>query len=167
MFGYAPPGASISPVNVLPVNWETPNGIVYANIAALDRIDLAELDWYPIIPGNQPSFDPATQILDQNLALIGGEIIQSWTVRSMTAGELLSYQNQVARAEASSAAALVEQIKASAKAALVTSDITILRCYEAGVPVPAEWHSYRVALRGLMATGASTLPSSPTYPLGT
>lgn len=167
MFGYAPPGAPISPVNVLPGSWMGPNGVIYVGLAQLHLAELAKIDWYPIIPGNQPSFDPATQILEQNLALIGGEIIQSWTVRSMTAGELLSCQNQVARAEASSAAALVEQIKASAKAALVTSDITILRCYEAGVPVPIEWHSYRVALRGLMATGASTLPSSPTYPLGT
>ncbi len=57
----------------------------------------------------------------------------------------------------------------AAKAALDASDITIIRCFEHGVAVPAEWIAYRAALRPI-AAGTSTateLPAMPAYPSGT
>jgi len=54
----------------------------------------------------------------------------------------------------------------SAMTALSVSDITVLRCYENGVAVPAEWASYRGALRDIIS-GRSTvteLPTKPAYP---
>lgn len=61
--------------------------------------------------------------------------------------------------------------QAQARAALDASDITMIRCVEHGVTVPAEWVSYRGALRAIVraASGDPTqpLPSRPAYPAGT
>lgn len=57
-----------------------------------------------------------------------------------------------------------------AKVALVKSDITMLRCVEAGIQAPTAWNTYRKALRAI-ATGvdttSTTLPVQPSYPAGT
>lgn len=62
-------------------------------------------------------------------------------------------------------------IQALARAALSDSDITILRCIENGVAVPAAWAAYRHSLRAIVgaATGDPTqpLPAKPAYPAGT
>lgn len=60
-------------------------------------------------------------------------------------------------------------LSAAAQTALGKSDLTILRCYESGVVVPAEWQAYRAALRAIVS-GTSTeteLPVMPEYPAGT
>jgi hypothetical protein len=58
-----------------------------------------------------------------------------------------------------------------ALATLSESDRTVIRCYENGVPVSAEWKAYRKALRAIVAakTGDPTkpLPVKPPYPEGT
>ncbi|MGF6641784.1 hypothetical protein [Paraburkholderia sp. MM6662-R1] len=58
-----------------------------------------------------------------------------------------------------------------ALAALSESDRTVMRCYESGIPVPAEWRDYRKALRSIVSatTGDPTqpLPPRPPYPSGT
>ena len=60
-------------------------------------------------------------------------------------------------------------LKESAQVALTKSDITILRCYENAVSVPASWHTYRDDLRAIVSgTSAVTeLPTRPDYPSGT
>lgn len=60
-------------------------------------------------------------------------------------------------------------MRLDAQAALDRSDITIIRCYEHGVAVPAEWGSYRTALRAIVAGGPRSvaLPAQPSYPVGT
>ena len=68
---------------------------------------------------------------------------------------------------AARAAAQSQAIKDSARAALSASDVTMIRCVEAGVAVPAEWRAYRQALRATAASGAGTLPDHPAYPSGT
>lgn len=57
----------------------------------------------------------------------------------------------------------------AAQAALDRSDITIIRCYEHAVAVPAEWGVYRTALRAIVAGGptSAALPVQPAYPAGT
>lgn len=55
-----------------------------------------------------------------------------------------------------------------AKAALSKSDTTVLRCFEAGIPLPEEWRNYRAALRARVTAGTGTVPSAPSeYPAGT
>jgi hypothetical protein len=70
-----------------------------------------------------------------------------------------------------SAATLWQQYQAQAQAALSKSDITIWRCTENAVAVPAAWATYRAALRAIIsaATGDPTksLPVRPAYPVGT
>lgn len=59
---------------------------------------------------------------------------------------------------------------AEAKVALERSDVTMLRCVEAGVSVPAEWSTYRKALRSIINgadTTSTVLPPIPAYPAGT
>lgn len=56
---------------------------------------------------------------------------------------------------------------AKTRAALAQSDLVVLRCYEAAIPVPKEWVDYRKALRICLQQGAS-LPTAPiSYPADT
>ncbi|KMN20311.1 hypothetical protein [Pseudomonas weihenstephanensis] len=61
--------------------------------------------------------------------------------------------------------------QASAQRALDKSDMTILRCYEGNVIVPAAWVMYRKELRSIisasMGDAALELPVTPEYPVGT
>ena len=53
---------------------------------------------------------------------------------------------------------------------LTKSDITVLRCISAGIPVPTEWQTYRTALRAIVNgtdTASTSLPTQPPYPAGT
>lgn len=57
-----------------------------------------------------------------------------------------------------------EQIMVEARRLLAESDVTVLRCYEAGEPVPQAWVDYRAALRLAVGTGEGPLPLRPEYP---
>ena len=60
-------------------------------------------------------------------------------------------------------------LPSEAQAALTKSDITVIRCYSAGVAVPSANQTYRNALRAIV-TGADTtstvLPTEPPIPTG-
>lgn len=66
-----------------------------------------------------------------------------------------------------------QDYRARAQALLDKSDVTILRCYEKSVPVPAEWAAYRDSLRAVVgaklpgAGAIEPLPMAPPYPAGT
>lgn len=57
---------------------------------------------------------------------------------------------------------------AQAKAALAETDETFIRCGKAGVPWPASWQTYVLALRAIVdnPASASALPTMPSYPAG-
>lgn len=62
------------------------------------------------------------------------------------------------------------EFRVSAQAALNKSDITMMRCVEAGIVAPAAWNTYRKALRAIASgvdTTSTTLPIQPEYPVGT
>ncbi len=61
----------------------------------------------------------------------------------------------------------IEHLVEDAKEALAKSDITLLRCLEAGFPIPHDWAVYRHALRVIIQTGYGVLPEHPQYPQGT
>lgn len=62
-------------------------------------------------------------------------------------------------------------LQGEAHTALEDSDLTVLRCAENGIAVPAAWATYRKALRAIVgaASGDATegLPAKPSYPAGT
>ena len=61
-------------------------------------------------------------------------------------------------------------LPSQAQAALNKSDVTVLRCISAGVVVPTEWQTYRIALRYIINgtdTSSTYLPTVPEYPSGT
>lgn len=62
----------------------------------------------------------------------------------------------------------VIDMRPAAQAALDRSDVTIIRCFEHGVAVPAGWTTYRAALRAVVAGGptSAALPTQPAYPPG-
>lgn len=55
-----------------------------------------------------------------------------------------------------------------AENALATCDRVTIRCYQAGVAIPADWVAYAEALRPIAAgTAQGPLPTQPSYPAGT
>ena len=61
-----------------------------------------------------------------------------------------------------------QSLRDESKAALDGSDVTVLRCFEAGVTLPAAWVDYRKQLRAIVSGAvASSLPTQPAYPAGT
>lgn len=61
------------------------------------------------------------------------------------------------------------KLQAAAQTALDSSDVTLMRCYEAAVLLPQAWKDYRVALRAIVSgkSTATELPARPAYPAGT
>lgn len=61
-------------------------------------------------------------------------------------------------------------LQSNAKAALDKSDITVLRCTENNIPVPAAWATYRAELRAIISSqsgdATQALPVRPAYPEG-
>ena len=56
-----------------------------------------------------------------------------------------------------------------AKPLLDASDITVIRCYSAGISVPDEWKTYRNSLRSILNGTdlvSTKLPITPDYPAG-
>lgn len=62
-------------------------------------------------------------------------------------------------------------VRVEARAMLDESDITVIRCAEAGVPVPQPWRDYRAALRAIVSaqsvSESTQLPPRPDYPPNT
>lgn len=75
--------------------------------------------------------------------------------------------NPVAITPTPSPQALIAAVQKLALTALGKSDTTVVRCIAAGVTVPAEWVTYRAALRALVVSGVGPLPTAPAYPAGT
>jgi len=65
------------------------------------------------------------------------------------------------------AAVAARDLVIAADTALRASDLTLLRCVEAGVALPQAWRDYRAALRALKSGGPGPLPARPAYPEGT
>ena len=87
---------------------------------------------------------------------IKADIIQAWLSEGNTP---LPYEPDPAIAQAA--------LRGAAQAALDKSDTTLMRCYEAGLAVPAEWATYRGQLRGIVSgkSLATELPVRPEYPM--
>ena len=96
----------------------------------------------------------------------------AWSVKKVN-GVWTQVWNTISRPALSDAErAVVEgkKLKTAAQAALDSSDLTVLRCYEYGVAVPADWVTYRQDLRDIKygrPNAKTSLPATPAYPAGT
>jgi len=61
---------------------------------------------------------------------------------------------------------VVKQIAAEARALIVATDKTVLRCIENNVIVPEDWKYYRKQLRLVITNKLTSLPKRPDYPAG-
>lgn len=97
----------------------------------------------------------------------GNQSISFWDFGDVPQPTLEQLQ---AAAPAAEAAAHLGEYKQQALAAFPASDITVLRCVEHGIAVPAEWVAYRAALRAIISAPVGTvvtaLPAKPSYPPG-
>jgi len=100
----------------------------------------------------------------------GGVTVTGWHV-ALVEGVPTQVWDTEARPEMTvdeAAAAAARELVAAAQAALDTSDVTIIRCAEAGISVPEPWRTYRDTLRAIVAgRGDGPLPARPDYPQGT
>lgn len=51
-----------------------------------------------------------------------------------------------------------------AKFLLSKSDVTLLRCVERSIPIPASWQKYRDSLRRVAVAKSGAVPVTPAYP---
>ncbi|HET8686995.1 MAG TPA: hypothetical protein VFM18_10070 [Methanosarcina sp.] len=68
------------------------------------------------------------------------------------------------------AAQVQQQLQQQAMVALTITDKVAYRCFKAGVPFPANWQTYTIALRAIVNgtdTTSTSLPIQPSYPKGT
>jgi hypothetical protein len=76
-----------------------------------------------------------------------------------------------AQIAAQQAAADWAERQEAAKEDLDSSDVTLMRCFENAIALPAAWVAYRKALRAIVgaATGdaSQSMPTRPAYPTGT
>ena len=76
-----------------------------------------------------------------------------------------------ATATVPTAAQLWGVYQAGAQVLLDKSDITVMRCFEAAIALPAAWVTYRKALRAIVGATSgnptAVLPATPEYPAGT
>jgi hypothetical protein len=98
----------------------------------------------------------------------GNQFISFWSYGDVPPPTVDELQ---ANAVAAEAAAHLDDFKQQALAAFPSADVTVLRCVEHGIAVPAEWVAYRAALRTIISAPRGTvvtgLPVKPAYPAGT
>ena len=84
--------------------------------------------------------------------------------------DYIAYQNWLAAGNTPDPApAPPNPLPALAQAALTKSDVTVIRCYSAGVAVPSANQTYRNALRAIVNgtdTTSTVLPTEPPIPTG-
>ncbi|TAN61086.1 MAG: hypothetical protein EPN20_12975 [Magnetospirillum sp.] len=131
------------------------------SVAILDAWSESELATLGLVRAEvvTPDVDPETQALSGGYTpqqQAGGAWQYVAEVRPLTADELAGRQ-----------AAAEQLVRETAQRDLGRSDTTVLRCTEAGVPVPPEWVAYRKALRAIIGGGAGPVPERPAWPAGT
>lgn len=114
------------------------------------------MGWYDTAVFDYPNLPPAADLLEMTAEQWDARMTGLWAV---SAGALVAYTPPV----------IAPDTRAAAQAALDKSDVTMIRCYEHGVAVPADWTTYRAALRAHASGGPTTaaMPVVPAYPTGT
>lgn len=122
----------------------------------------------PVVPGPVVAVSPTIVDTDSQ----GNMIAAQWHACGDAVKEQWTFDGNTFRAPPPPPAQAppvdpVMQMKQGAYSALVNSDTTVLRCLAAGIAVPADWISYRAALRAIVTSGVGPLPTMPGYPAGT
>lgn len=113
-----------------------------------------------LIPGGAVDVAPPSVLPGKRAKLVG----DSWVLEDLPSDLVDDAANRPS-------ADPVVVLRSLAMSALSESDITVIRCAEAGVQVPAAWRDYRSALRAIVSaqsvSESTQLPPRPEYPPNT
>jgi len=74
----------------LPQTWEN-----ISNFYALPHAELATYSWYPCVEIDPPAYDLSTQKLIVSRTFDGTQVVQSWNIVTMSAGERLIFLRSI------------------------------------------------------------------------
>lgn len=103
---------------------------------------LAEWGVYPVEYKPQPEYNDRTQRLEQNAQPVmeDGKWFIGWAVVDKTAEEVQQYDDSAA-----------QSVRSQRDSLLASTDWIVIKSYERGENIPAEWELYRQSLRDITA----------------
>lgn len=118
----------------------------------LSDTDLTGFGVYPVTAANPPSYDADTQTLTEDTPVsINGQWTQVWMVQNLPSVKVAENNENKAKSA-----------RNTRDMYLAESDWVVTKALEAGQTVPADWVTYRQALRDVPAQGG--FPASITWP---
>ena len=114
---------------------------------------LAEFDVFPATFAEMPTYAERTQTIAQNetATQVNGAWVYGWTVADKTAEEIAAYDT-----------AKGMSIRSQRDELLASCDWMVIKAFEGGTTVSAEWATYRQALRDV--TAQDGFPHEITWP---
>jgi hypothetical protein len=118
----------------------------------LSDTDLTYFGVYPVNATNRPSYNADTQILTEDTPVsVNGQWTQVWMIQNLPSNKVAENNENEAKLA-----------RNTRDMYLAETDWVVTQALEAGQTVPADWVTYRQALRDVPAQGG--FPASITWP---
>lgn len=112
---------------------------------------LATYDVYPLVPTERPATDHTKNVVEDVADFVEGVWVQTWAVTDATPSEI--EQRVLERAQS---------VRSERDYFLQSTDWRVIKSYENGQNLPAEWATYRQSLRDV--TAQTGFPFEITWP---